>query len=152
MPEPATFQDTSPRHLLPLLFAAQAQKEVVVNEALSLLDAIVQPSILGEQDDPPADPGEGDCWIVGANAGLAWTGHASALASYSGGDWLFSIPVAGMRVWDQNTRQFIHFDGTWVRASAPTAPNGGSTIDSECRQAITALIGTLQEAGILPAA
>ena len=151
MADPATFQDTSPRHRLPLLFAAQAQKEVVVNEALSLLDAIVQPAILGEQDSPPTNPAEGDGWLVGATPTGDWSAHAGELAVYSGGDWLFAMPSAGMQVWDSSLQQFRLFDDGWSTATAPAPPSGGTTVDIESRQAISGIISVLRESGILPA-
>ena len=50
--------DTSTHLLLPYLLAAQAQKHVTVNEALRLLDGLVQLAVLDRHlTAPPAEPG-----------------------------------------------------------------------------------------------
>ena len=55
--------------LLPYLLAAQAQKHVTVNEALRLLDGIVQLAVLDRhRTAPPADPADGDRHIVAPGA------------------------------------------------------------------------------------
>ena len=49
--------DTSTHLLLPYLLAAQAQKHVTVNEALRLLDGLVQLAVLDRHlTAPPASP------------------------------------------------------------------------------------------------
>ena len=57
--------DISPHLLLPFILAAQAQKHVTHNEAIRLLDAIVQLSVLDRDlTVPPASPVDGDRYIV----------------------------------------------------------------------------------------
>ncbi|HHN73529.1 MAG TPA: DUF2793 domain-containing protein, partial [Thermopetrobacter sp.] len=56
---------TSPNLALPLLSAAQAQKHVTVNDALSRLDGLVQLSVKDRNlAAPPASPVDGDRYIV----------------------------------------------------------------------------------------
>ena len=51
--------DISPHLLLPYILAAQAQKHVTHNEALRLLDAMVQLSVLNlSLTAPPASPAD----------------------------------------------------------------------------------------------
>ena len=58
---------TTPHLGLPLMAAAQAQKHVTHNEALALLDALVQCAVLDKDlATPPASPAEGARYIVGA--------------------------------------------------------------------------------------
>ena len=53
--------DISTHLLLPYLLAAQAQKHVTVNEALRLLDGLVQFAVLDRHlTAPPASPADGD--------------------------------------------------------------------------------------------
>ncbi len=60
---------------LPYLEAAQAQKHVTVNEALRLLDGLVQLAVLDRYlTTPPASPADGDRYIVASGAVGAWSG------------------------------------------------------------------------------
>ena len=53
MTDPVDFGSMTPRFELPLLFAAQAQKEFFVNEAHSLVDALLHPVVKGTTPTPP---------------------------------------------------------------------------------------------------
>ena len=67
--------DISPNLLLPFILAAQAQKHVTHNEAIRLLDAIVQLSVLDcDLTAPPASPIDGDRYIVASGATGLWVG------------------------------------------------------------------------------
>jgi hypothetical protein len=88
---------------LPVLEAGQAQKHVTVNEALAMLDALVQPSVLdADRTMPPASPAEGDRHIVAAGGAGAWSGRDHRIAVRSGGAWVFHDPAEGWQVWDQS--------------------------------------------------
>src|SRR3989344_3642622 len=119
------------RFALPLLAMAQAQKEVTHNEALTLLDALVQPVVEdGPQAVPPSAPVAGQGWIVGAAASGAWVGEEGALALWTSGGW--------------------RFDGAaWVEPGPIASPAGGATVDSEARAAIAAVILALVGHGLL---
>jgi hypothetical protein len=130
---------------------AQAQKEITHNEALTLLDALVHAAVeAGPIADPPADPGEGQCWIVGPAATGAWTGRAAAVALWTAGGWRFALPRAGMAVTRLSDGSRLRFEsGVWAEPGMIAGPAGGSTIDSEARSAITALILHLEAQGLL---
>jgi len=100
MNDPIDFNGMTPRLGLPLLFAAQAQKEVFVNEAHAVLDALVHGIIEAESDTPPLDPQDGQCWIVGSGATGDWVGRETRIACRQSGQWLYVTPVDGMRVLD----------------------------------------------------
>ena len=90
----------SDRLKLPMLAAAQAQKEVTHNEALALADIAVQAVV--QSVGPvavPASPVVGQCWIVGAEPTGAWTGRAGAIAAWTSGGWRFVLPFEGMQAW-----------------------------------------------------
>src|SRR3546814_19105698 len=81
-----------------LLAAAQAQKEVTHNEALTLLDALVQPVVeAGPQNSPPLAPAVGQCWLVGAAPTAEWSEAAGTIALWTAGGWPFVEPFSGMR-------------------------------------------------------
>ena len=152
MSDPIEFTYTSARHALPFLFQGQAQKEFFVNEALARLDALSHMDVLGSASEAPASAAEGECFIVGTAATGAWSGQDGKIASYQSGTWLFLQPVEGMHAFDRSTGSFVLFDGIWKSASAVSDPSGGTTIDAEARNAISALIASLVETGILPSA
>ncbi|MGB7373370.1 DUF2793 domain-containing protein [Pontixanthobacter sp.] len=151
MTDSIAFTSTSARFGLPFLIAGQAQKEFTVNQATAMTDALMHASVIAERADPPAAPAEGDSYIIAANAGSVWAGKTGYLASYQGGVWIMVAPIIGMRVFDQSSRQMIHFDGIWVRPVTPVMPVTGVTQDTELRQAFTDLIERLKEAKILTA-
>ena len=63
----------TPLMSLPLLAPAQAQKHVTVNEALRLLDGMVQLSVLDDtRTAPPASPADGDRHLVASGATGLW--------------------------------------------------------------------------------
>jgi len=151
MTDPIAFDASSPRFGMPLLFAGQAQKEFYVNEAHALVDALLHPAVEGTLNAPPANPVDGQAWLVGTAPSGGWTGHGGALASWQGGNWLFTRPVDGMRVFDRaKGLDMLYFAG-WKQPAAPAAPTGGTTIDAEARVAILQLISALCIAGIFPA-
>ena len=110
--------DLSPVLDLPLLAPSQAQKHVTHNEALERLDALVQLSVLSAtEDEPPAQPEEGDRYLLPAGASGAWSGRAGDLAVFANGAWLFLEPQAGWLAWVRDLSHALRHDGTnWVPA------------------------------------
>lgn len=152
MSDPVTFTSATPRHALPLLFAGQAQKELTVNEAHALADALLHPAIEGEAGDPPTAPEEGECWLVATGATGDWAGEDGKLACRQVGNWLFAAPCDGMRMLDRSSGQEIRYRGGWQRAEPPAEPTGGTFADANARVAITELIEALRVAGVFASA
>ena len=150
MSDPISFLSASPRFGLPLLFAGQAQKEFYVNEAHCLTDALLHPAIEGERAEPPTSPADGECWLVASSASGEWAGHDGAIACREAGSWLFVAPRDGIRVLDRSTGQEIRFRAGWRRPAPPAEPNGGTTVDTEARAAISQLLAALAASGVLP--
>lgn len=93
---------SSPNLDLPLVMPDQAQKHVTVNESLLRLDALVQARARSRaRADEPAEPGEGDLWILPDGAhGETWSHmQAGSLASWRDGFWTEIPPRVGWRVW-----------------------------------------------------
>jgi len=81
---------------LPYIAPLQAQKQVSYNEAMAVLDQLVQPVVLSRSlDTPPADPAEGDTYLVGPAAAGAWAGRAHSFATWRDGGWSFRAPAPG---------------------------------------------------------
>lgn len=90
----------SPNLLLPYIMAAQAQKHITHNEAIRVLDALVQIAVADrDMASPPSSPVDGCRYIVAAVPGGAWTGHFNDIAAYQDGAWTFYPPRAGFLVW-----------------------------------------------------
>ena len=117
--------DTSPLLNLPYLLPAQAQKHVTHNEALDLLDLLVQ--LVVEEfgtEAPPALPPEGAVWALGPAPTGAWAGHGGALASWRNGGWIFVAAQAGWRAWGRVDGDLRVFDGAgWSDAAGVDLQN-----------------------------
>ncbi len=116
----------TPRLSLPVIEAAQAQKHVTHNEALALLDALVQLAVESRAlTTPPTSPVDGACYIAATGATGAWSGWDGQIAAYSGGDWQKIAPVSGLRAWVKAERLTVTYeDAVWRDGIALTA-NGG---------------------------
>lgn len=162
--------EASARFALPLIQSGQAQKELYHNEALTLLDVALHPTVQAVAvNTPPTAPAPGQCWIVGASPSGAWAGQAQAIAGWTAGGWRFVAPVEGMLAW-------VVADGLWARRAtsgwvlgelaassvkiggvqvvgarqaAVAAPSGGSTVDAEARTALAAVIAALSSHGLI---
>ena len=151
MTDPLSFPSLTPRHALPLLFAGQAQKEASVNAAHALADLLLHPAVEGEAAAPPAEPVAGECWLVAEGATGAFAGRDGSIAGYIAGTWVFADAHDGMRVYDRASGQYLAHANGWMRQVAPSAPTGGSTIDSQARSAIADLILALRGLGVFAA-
>lgn len=150
MTDPLSFSSVSPRFALPMLFAGQSQKETTVNEALLAADLLLHLAVEAVVTTPPATPSNGQCWLVGSSPTAAFAGQTDRIAAWSEGGWRFIAPREGMRAYDiaaATHRLFV--GGIWRLVSAPAAPSGGSVVDSQARTAISAIITSLRNAGVL---
>ncbi|MBI1418874.1 MAG: DUF2793 domain-containing protein [Limimaricola sp.] len=87
---------TSANLSLPYIQPAQAQKHVTHNEALRLLDILVQMAVSARDlATPPATPTEGDRYIVASGATGDWAGQDDAIAWFETGAWQFVAPRPG---------------------------------------------------------
>lgn len=107
--------DTSPILSLPLIQPSQAQKHVTHNEALLLLDAVVQLAVEDrDRTDPPALPELGQRHIVPTGATGDWAGQTGKVAVWTGQAWRFVVPSVGWRAEVLSDGAPVMFDGaTW---------------------------------------
>lgn len=103
---------------LPYIMPSQAQKHVTHNEALRMLDALLQIRVEGiGLDTPPGAPADGERHVVGGVATGAFAGHAGEVACWQDGAWAFFAPRAGWLVWDAGEDALMVFDGAaWTHA------------------------------------
>ena len=105
--------ENTARLALPFIMAAQAQKHVTHNEALRLLDGIVQLSVLDKDlATPPGSPENGDAYIVPTGATGEWAGWDGDVAYRADGAWLRLVAGAGWLAWVQDE------DALYVLASS----------------------------------
>lgn len=141
----------TPRIGLPLLSAGQAQKETTHNEALLLLDAAIAPVVQAIGiDTPPVAPSPGQCWIVGATPAGAWNGQGNNMAIWTNGGWRFaSLPLGSQVTREADGKRWQRFSDGWHAPQTVSAPAAGTTIDNECRSALTNLITALTNIGLI---
>ncbi|WP_213982473.1 DUF2793 domain-containing protein [Sphingomonas sp. dw_22] len=146
-----------------------SNKPLVHFYATARLDIAVQgAAVAAGANMPPADPVTGGNWILGAAPEGAWAGHAGEVAGWTEGGWRFLAPFEGMRLWVVADQAFALFsEGEWVvgrsygrlivegrqvvgpRVSAIAEPAGGTTVDTEARAAIMAVLEALREHGLV---
>lgn len=99
---------------LPLIAAAQAQKHVTHNEALALLDALVQIACLDKDlASPPVSPAEGDRYLVAsAHPGGAWAGLSGRIALFQDGAWTGIAPRPGWLAYLVDEADLYTFTGS----------------------------------------
>lgn len=114
--------DQTPLLGLPLILPSQAQKHVTHNEALGLLDAIVQLAVLDRSlTTPPATPQIGDRHIVAPGGVAEWSGQDGAVALWTGSGWLFAVPQPGWTARDLSDGTLVLFDGSsWTAVPVQT--------------------------------
>ena len=113
--------DTTTHLGLPYLMAAQAQKHVTHNEALRLLDAMVQLAVLDRtRTAPPASPADGDRHLVASGATGLWAGWDLNVAFHVDGAWIRLVPRPGWLVWVADEGVFLVWSGSsWASVGEP---------------------------------
>lgn len=135
-----------------LVDAAQAQKEVTVNNAFYRIDAILN---AGAKDKdlatPPGSPVEGDVYIVAASPTGAWASQAGKVAYYNNAAWKFITALEGLTLWvNDEDIQYSYNGSSWVQTLGATTLNMQDNILqrpeikdwSETKQNVTAATST----------
>lgn len=112
--------DDTARLSLPFIMPGQALKHITHNDALNLLDALVQPVVQSTgMTTPPPGPLPGEAWIVPEGATGAWSGHMNEIAAFQDGAWRFLDPAEGWQVFDRDSDTLQIFSGTdWIAVAA----------------------------------
>ncbi len=113
--------DITTHLLLPYILASQAQKHVTHNEALRLLDAMVQLSVLDRnRAAPPVSPTDGDRHIVASGATGLWAGWDLNVAFWVDGVWMRLVPRPGWLSWIAAEQAIVVWNGSaWDLVGEP---------------------------------
>lgn len=107
-----TLPETSARLAMPYIQPAQAQKHVTHNEALRVLDVVVQLSLASRTlNTPPLIAQNGSCYLVPAAAGGDWVGQAGRIALRDNDAWDFLTPRTGWLAMVLDEDRLLFFDG-----------------------------------------
>ncbi|MFC0677534.1 DUF2793 domain-containing protein [Lysobacter korlensis] len=113
---------TTPNLSLQTVPANSLQPSVPVNDALQVLDALVQLSVETMAAAPPAtlQADVGKRWIIAAGATGVWAGKDRQIAlCTAAGSWRYFSPAEGWRADVRDTNAALRFDGAaWVAISA----------------------------------
>ena len=112
----------SPVLSLPLILPSQAQKHVTHNEALRLLDVLVQLTVQSADDTaPPVAAVDGDRHIVASGATGDWAGQEHNITLLENGTWQFFTPLEGWRADVTASAAQMRFDGSiWSEVTPDT--------------------------------
>ena len=112
---------TTPNLNLELVPSNSLQPWVAVNDALQLLDALVQLTVESRTLTAPPATVSGDVgkrWIVAASATGDWAGHDDDIAlCTAAGLWRFITPREGFEGWDAGAGERVRYEsGAWALA------------------------------------
>lgn len=123
---------------LPLLAPAQGLRYVTLNEALNLIDSLLQLSVDGVRSEPPATT-EDQAYIVGPNATGAFANHDGKIALYRNGSPVFHVPEDGWLAYDKQAKQYrTYTNQTWQLTTSDQQDKFGvnTTSDMDNRLAV----------------
>jgi Protein of unknown function (DUF2793) len=124
---------------LPLLAAGQAQKHVTHNDALLVLDDLIQLAVISlGLTVPPASPAEGDRYIIGDPPSGAWSGRTGLVAVWRDEAWSYHLPRNGWQAVVEADGGLYRFDGTaWQGPSRFSFLGVNATADAQNRFAVS---------------
>jgi len=97
---------------LPFIMPQQAQKHVTHNEAVQMLDVIIQLSVISDViSHPPAEPINGERYIIPDTASGEWAGNELQIAAFQNSAWSFFAPQIGWTAWIESSGNHMTWDG-----------------------------------------
>lgn len=104
---------TTPTIGLDELLEGQARADVTANESFARLDALLASIVTSELSTPPAEPTQGETYLIGASPTGAWDGREGQITFYSSG-WKFFTPPNGWRMFNAATSKLmVRVGGAW---------------------------------------
>jgi len=115
----------SPILSMPYIAPSQAQKHVTHNEALRLLDILVELSVDSRSvTSPPSTPIEGQCFVVATGALGDWSGQDGQIAVRENGIWVFITPKTGWIAMVTDVMELTTYTGSgWEPVKPNLTPN-----------------------------
>ena len=106
---------------LPLMVQNQLSKELTHNEALIIIDNLLQNSAIDNKlNTPPFTPNSNDLYIVAENPLNEWENQAKNLAFFDNG-WKFILAKQGFTLWINSEKCLYTFDnGNWRKTFSLT--------------------------------
>ena len=146
---------SSPILSMPYILPGQAQKHVTHNQALEMLDALVQLRLSDtEVTAPPSEPFEGQVVAVAATTTGPFAGKEGQLACFYGGGWIFLEPREGFLAWSEKEQAVQVFRGGMWQSLSATGSAGSfegiginATWDETSRLSVAAATTTLSHEG-----
>lgn len=120
---------TTPKIGMTEITENQNDKYVTHNDALRILDAIVQCTAIDKDlSEPPGAPSDGDTYIVGGTSSSSsdWNGEDDNIAYYKNTAWIFITPSEGWRCYVQDEGATYQYDGAsagWNAIESVVAAN-----------------------------
>ncbi|NEX47748.1 DUF2793 domain-containing protein [Pseudotabrizicola algicola] len=142
--------ERSGRLKLPYIMPAQAQKHITHNEAVQMLDAIVQLAVQSfDSQSPPSAPENGHVYALGAAPTGVWAQAPGHLAYWNAGGWLYLLPQEGWLAHDLATGQLRQYrGGSWQLLLQNLQGLGvGTTSDAVNRLAVASAATLFSHAG-----
>lgn len=114
----------TPHLNITLLSQAQSQKEVTINLAIQILEALQNTGVISMAlSTPPSSPNEGDLYVVKATGTGSWASQDGNFAYFINGGWIFLVPLAGMTTYDLNTSTLYVYNSGFHALIAGTNPD-----------------------------
>ena len=110
---------------LPLLIPNQSQKEITHNEALVVIDNLLNNGVIDKDlTTPPETPAQNALYIVTSGATGLWEGQDKNLAYYDNG-WKFNKALTGTIYWVNDENCLYVFNGTnWLAYTSGGGTSG----------------------------
>lgn len=104
-------ENVTPNLGLRLLKYNQVQKEIIVNEALIVIDALLSRVAVKITNSPEEADKNGDLYIIGENPQAEWKNNSKGTLTFYCDGWRYITPKKGWELWLIEKNKHIIFDG-----------------------------------------
>lgn len=133
---------------MPELDQGQKNADITHNEALNILDLVVQAVVQDMTHTAPPTGVEGEMYIPLATASGDWTGWENDLAGYVNGVWIRIVPQAGWIIYNLDTAKRMSWSGSaWIEAGN-VSTTGAPVVDNAIVRYDTTTGDSIQESSI----